>query len=168
MNAWMKKGLTALGAAALLTMASEGMLLHARPDIATGRPNICFGDTHNVKLGQTATPEECQARLQAQLAAAEATVRSCIPPPPAPEIKAALIEFTYNEGGGKKGVKSGLCVLKNGRPSTIRVRAQAGDWAGVCEGFLAWVYGGGTYYRGLDIRRHHERDLCMQGVDSLP
>lgn len=159
----MQKGLGAIAAASLLVAASEGLILHARPDIATGHANICYGDTHNVKPGDTATVAECKARLAVQVANADAVVDSCIPPPPTAQIRAALDDFAYNFGPGEAGQHDGLCVLASGQPSTLRKRAEAGDWRGVCNGLLAWRKGWAEM-PGLKARRYHERELCLSGL----
>ena len=165
---WLKGGLATGIAAALLVMSSEGLILHERPDIATGQPNICYGDTHHVTAGEVDSPEQCRARLAQQVAAAQMTVRSCIPQPPAPQIFDALTDFAYNLGPGRVGVPpkghDGLCVLHNGHWSTIRKRAHAGNWRGVCDGFMDWTTGGGVVLQGLVTRRRNERELCLQGV----
>lgn len=160
---WLKGGISAAAAAALLIAASEGVIYHAQPDIATGQPNICYGDTHDVQMGDVATPAECQARLLVQLANADAVVNSCIPPPPTPGVRAALDDFAYNMGPGRAGAHDGLCVLRNGRKPTIRKRAEAGDWRGVCEAFLAWQKGGDKF-PGLITRRGNERELCLKDL----
>lgn len=161
---WLKGGLVGAGSAALLIMASEGLILHEQPDIATGQPNICYGDTHGVVRGEVDTPAQCQARLIRQVAAAQMTVRSCIPTPPARQITDALTDFAYNIGPGVPGRHDGLCVLRSGRWSTIRKRADAGDWRGVCDGLLDWTQAGGVVLPGLVTRRRNERELCLVGV----
>lgn len=164
MKPWLKGGMSATAAALLLAAASEGLVHTAQPDIATGQPNICYGDTHDVRWGEHATTAECQARLRVQIHVAEQTVDSCIPPPPTTDVRAALIDFAYNEGHGTVGVKSGLCVLKDGRYSTIRRRAVEGDWRGVCDALLAWTKADGRTLPGLLTRRARERELCLQGL----
>lgn len=162
---WLKRGLSAAAAAALLIAASEGVIYRAQPDVATGQPNICYGDTHDVRVGDVATPAECKARLATQLAAANAVVDSCIPTPPTRGVRAALDDFAYNMGPGRAGVHGhdGLCVLRNGRKPTIRLRAEAGDWRGVCDAFLAWRKDGDKF-PGLITRRGNERELCLKGL----
>lgn len=165
MNGKQKTAAAALAVA--LIMTSEGLLLHAKPDIATGQANICYGETHGVKFGQTATREECVALLKKQgEPTAEATVDSCIPPQPTAGVRAALIDFAYNEGGGRKGGKDGLCVLKSGKWSTIRRRAVAGNWRGVCYAFMEWTKAGHKQLPGLVARRTRERDMCLKGFTS--
>lgn len=162
-----KQKAAAAAIALSLIMASEGLLLRAKPDIATGQANICYGETHGIAFGQTATREECVALLETKgEPRAEAQVDSCIPPQPTAGVRAALIDFAYNEGGGKQGVKDGLCVLKSGRWSTIRRRAAAGNWRGVCYAFMEWTTARGKQLPGLVTRRTRERDTCLKGLDS--
>jgi lysozyme len=57
---------------------------------------------------------------------------------------AALIDFTYNLGGG------------NLRASTLRRKVNAGDWAAVPVELRKWVRGGGRVLPGLVARRAAE------------
>ena len=164
MSAGLKSAASALVLAIGIAVPFEGLLTTAEPDIATGQPNICYGDTHDVKFGDTATLAECNARLLKQMRETEAVVDRCYPPAPAPKVKAAIMDLGYNVGPGKKGVKDGICVLKSGRMPTIRVRAYAGNWLGVCNGLLAWRSAGGKVLRGLDRRRQSERVMCLEGT----
>ena len=160
-----KAGPAAGGAAALalvigLVVAHEGYVPGVYRD-PIGILTACYGHTGpELRMGQRYTQAECQAYLAADLAEAQATVRRCITAPMLPHQEAALISFAYNVGPGGKGVKDGLCVLKNGNVPTIRRKANAGDWAGACAGLMQWTRAGGIVFRGLVKRRTEERKLC--------
>jgi lysozyme len=148
---WLKNGLSALGFALALACASEGLLTHAQPDIATGQPNICYGDTQGVKPGDTATPAECRARLQLRMATYLNAVDRALPNQPNAR-RGALADFCYNVG------------IRACTKSSVFRKLKAGDIRGGCNALLLYVYAGGKKYRGLETRRERERELCLQGV----
>ena len=61
----------------------------------------------------------------------------------------ALVSFAFNAG------------LGNLQRSTIRMRANRGDWAGAAEAFMVWTKGGGKVLPGLVKRREAERSLFL-------
>lgn len=65
-----------------------------------------------------------------------------------PERLAAIIDFTFNLGGGALKV------------STLRRRINAGDWGDVPRQLLRWNKAGGRVLRGLTLRRRSEAALC--------
>ena len=62
----------------------------------------------------------------------------------------ALVSISYNFG------------LGNLQRSTIRMRANRGDWEGAAEAFRAWTKGGGKVLPGLVKRREAEIALFLQ------
>lgn len=62
----------------------------------------------------------------------------------------ALVCLAYNIGAG------------NLQRSTIRMKANRGDWEGAADAFLDWVKGGGRVLPGLVKRRQAERALFLQ------
>jgi len=62
----------------------------------------------------------------------------------------ALVCLAYNIG------------LGNLQRSTIRMRANRGDWEGAAEAFMAWTKGGGRVLPGLVKRREAEIALFLQ------
>ena len=62
----------------------------------------------------------------------------------------ALVSISFNFG------------LGNLQRSTIRMKANRGDWEGAAEAFMAWTKGGGKVLPGLVKRRHAERALFLQ------
>ena len=165
------KALSAIGAAGVSILLAlgftanwEGKTYKAIKPVPSDPWTICHGHTKGVKEGDTATDEQCDKWLQEDLIEAALIVDSCIVAPDwaplTPERHAALTDFALNVGPGRKGVKDGLCILKNGQHSTIRRMAAAGNWPQVCAGFLQWVKAGGVFYRGLERRRQATRVLC--------
>ena len=165
------KALSANGAAGVSILLApgftanwEGKTYKAIKPVPSDPWTICHGHTKGVKEGDTATDEQCDKWLQEDLIEAALIVDSCIVAPDwaplTPERHAALTDFALNVGPGRKGVKDGLCILKNGQHSTIRRMAAAGNWPQVCAGFLQWVKAGGVFYRGLERRRQATRVLC--------
>jgi lysozyme len=61
----------------------------------------------------------------------------------------ALVSFAFNAG------------LGNLQRSTIRMKANRGDWEGAAEAFLAWTKGGGRVLPGLVKRRLAEKALFL-------
>lgn len=61
----------------------------------------------------------------------------------------ALVSFAFNAGLGN---------LQN---STIRAKANRGDWQGAADAFMAWVKGGGKVLPGLVKRREAEKALFL-------
>ncbi len=61
----------------------------------------------------------------------------------------ALVSFAFNAG------------LGNLQRSTIRIKANRGDWEGAAEAFMAWTKGGGKVLPGLVKRRQAEIALFL-------
>ena len=61
----------------------------------------------------------------------------------------ALVSFAFNAG------------LGNLQRSTIRMKANRGDWDGAAEAFMQWTKGGGKEFPGLVSRRKAERALFL-------
>ncbi len=138
-----------LVAAPLLTRL-EGRRHVAYPDPATqGAPwTICDGHTRDVKPGDVATDEQCDAYRQQDMAEASATIDRCIQAPLMVNERAALILGVVNIGPKL------VCG------STLQQKANAGDMAGMCAELSRWVYADGKRWAGLMKRRATERALC--------
>jgi len=61
----------------------------------------------------------------------------------------AMVSFAFNAG------------LGNLQRSTIRMRANRGDWEGAAEAFMVWTKGGGKVLPGLVKRREAEKALFL-------
>jgi len=161
-----------LALAGALTSSFEGrshtVYMDRLPALAI--PTVCDGHTGpDVVIGKVYTDAECDALRQQDLLAANAIVRRCVDREMPPKVEAAVTDFTLNVGAGRAGKgadrgKDGFCVLRSGKPSTMRVLANAGDWAGVCRQFMAWTTSNGVEYGGLIKRRRKEQALCESGL----
>nr|WP_315481452.1 lysozyme [uncultured Undibacterium sp.] len=162
MNSLLKKKLATAGLLAALPLVAffEGTIYPAYLD-PIGIPTICSGHTKGVKLGQVATPQECDEKTVEDLLEAEKVVNSCVAVPLNSNQKSAFVSFAFNVGRGKKGVKDGFCELKSGKPSTLITKLNAKDYRGACDQLLYWIKAGGIELRGLVKRRHAERQLCL-------
>lgn len=65
----------------------------------------------------------------------------------------ALVSFAYNVG------------LGNLQRSTVRIKANRGEWEEAADALLLWNKAGGKVFAGLDRRRKDERALFLS-VDS--
>jgi lysozyme len=64
----------------------------------------------------------------------------------------ALVSISFNFG------------LGNLQRSTIRMRANRGDWEGAGDAFRMWIKGGGVVLPGLVRRREAERSLFLSDI----
>lgn len=119
-------------------------------------PTICYGETRGVKMGDTATLEQCKAMLNASLDGFSTAIDKCLPPKLPEPSYVAFLSAAYNIGA------PALCG------SSMARRANAGDLKGACEALLMWdkatIAGVRVALPGLTKRRKAERDLCMEGV----
>ena len=129
--------------------AYEGLSLTAYPDIV-GVPTICYGETKNVKLGQTATKEQCDSQLSARLVEFNQGVESCVTRPMRDNERVAFVSLSYNIG------VAAFCK------STVVRRFNAGDKTGACDAILMWNRAGGNVVQGLVNRRQKEREICLK------
>ena len=129
--------------------AYEGYSATAYPDIV-GVPTICYGETKNVKLGQKATKEECDAKLSARLVEFNKGVESCVTWDMRDNERVAFVSLSYNIG------VDAFCK------STVVRRFNAGDKVGACDAILMWNKAGGKVVQGLVNRREKEREMCLK------
>ena len=116
---------------------------------------ICYGDTANVRMGQTETDAQCAERLDRQVAAHIAPVLRCTPSLARPEHANRLIaaaSFTYNLGGPTY-CQSSIARLFN-----------AGRYREGCEFLMRYNRAGGRVLNGLTNRRRNERAICLRGL----
>ena len=127
-----------------------------------GIPTAGVGHTgSDVVIGKWYDEATRKGWLVNDLASAAETVERCAPATIDVYQRAAFVSFAYNVGPGKKGVKDGFCVLKNGGIPTHIKRARAGDKAGSCKALLSWTKASGKTLPGLVTRRKAEYELCM-------
>lgn len=140
-----------IGMAGALVVWFEGRSLVAYLD-PVGIPTICEGVTQGVRLGDVATPAECDALLEKELTIALSAVERQVRVPLPDARRAALASFVYNVGEGQFS------------RSTLLRKLNAGDAAGACAELSRWVYAGGKQLAGLVKRRAAERELCEAGL----
>lgn len=153
-------------AAIQLAKSSEGLQIVAYPDPATGGEpwTVGYGSTLGVKPGDVITLDQAEARLDRDLSNAAAIVNKAVKVPLTQGQFDALCDFVFNVGPGKKGVKDGFVVLKNGNPSTMLRKLNAGDYAGASAEFPKWTKAAGKVMPGLIARRQKEQKLFDTGV----
>lgn len=122
-------------------------------------PTICRGITANVRMGDKETDRGCDARELAAVTYAYETVKRCAGVPMYEHEWAAWISFTYNVGPGKRGVKSGFCVLKNGNEPTLLRLLKDGDYTGACNELPKWD--NPKWLPGIKRRRLAEQQTCL-------
>lgn len=147
-------GLTVAGALAVgFVGGKEGVSTKAYRDVV-GVPTICFGETRGVKMGDTATMDECRAMLGDALVEFEGNMRACLTSPDKIPDKpyVAFLSLSYNIGS------RAFCG------STVARKANAGDIRGACDAMLSWNKAGGRIIKGLTLRRQEERKMCLEGA----
>lgn len=147
----------AAGIAAALAIPAEGLRQVAYRD-PVGIPTICFGSTKGVRMGDTATVEQCRAMLTREMLEAVDQVDRCQPGLPV-EVLAAFADAAYNIGPA---------VACDTARSTAARRLAAGDWRGACAELPRWnkarVAGVMVELPGLTKRRAAEREVCLRGA----
>lgn len=146
-----KVGAGVIAAAIGLVAAWEGRSLVAYVD-PVGIPTICDGYTHGVKLGDVATPEQCDDLTEKEVRQALAVVDRSVPQTLPDGMRVALASFVYNVGAGAYG------------NSTLLRKLRAGNRVGACNQLPRWVYAGGKKLRELELRREAERQICLSDL----
>ena len=124
----------AAGAALLIAVGGakkfEGLETTAYPDPGNRVPTICYGRTKDVRLGDTATPAQCEQWLTQEMREHMAIADKCIPGHVAltPGQLAAFADITYNIG------PKPVC----GPGSTMARLLDAGDVLGACREMPKW------------------------------
>lgn len=145
-------GLTgALAVAGSYIAYFEGRSLTAYLD-PVGIPTICEGVTRGVRLGDVATPQECDMHLELEVYSHAADVDRLVKVPLTSNEYAAWVSFVYNVGAPAFAKSTALRKLN------------AGDHRGACLEMKRWVYAGGKKYQGLERRRQAESALCLSGL----
>lgn len=136
--------------AAALARRFEGLYLS--PYLCpAGVPTIGYGATYYeggtpVKMTDAKITKERAEELLLWMVRTKylPTVMRLCPKIDTPERVAALIDFTFNLGGG------------NLKASTLRRKVNAGDWEAVPTELRKWIRGGGKPLKGLILRREAE------------
>lgn len=140
--------LTVTAAMISLTAAFEGFSSRAYLD-PVKVPTIGYGETRNVKMGDTITRENAQKLLGERLREHADDMISCINVPLTQNEFDAYLDFTYNVGATK------FCR------STLAKKLNAGDYTGACNELLKWNKANGKILSGLMNRRAKENELCL-------
>ncbi|WP_427183611.1 lysozyme [Bordetella bronchialis] len=122
---------------------------------------VCEGHTGpDVIPGKRYSDAECDALKAADLGEADAAVRRLVKVPITDWQRAALIDFTFNLGAGRLA------------SSTLLKKINAGDYAGACAEYDAWVKGrvNGQLKTlpGLQNRRDADQWVCEQSSPNPP
>ena len=132
----------------------EGFRANAYRDVV-GVWTIGYGETQNVRPGDTVTQQEAAEQLRVRLINDYyLPVVACAPQladAPA-SVQAAVASWTYNIGVGA------ACK------STLARYIRAEEWRAACEQLPRWNRAGGQVWRGLVNRRADERGLCLSGL----
>lgn len=137
--------------------ANEGLRFVAYKPFSWDRWTICYGETHGVYPGMTATRAQCDAMLLSRLTIerntlhryySADTIQNRLPP----TRDASYLDVGHNCGADGIG------------QSTATRRLNAGDVPGGCEALTWWDRGGDRVLIGLVHRRADDYQLCMQGV----
>lgn len=145
----------ALAAAITGLYQLEGVKYKSYMDIA-GVPTLCAGTTLGVKLGQTATPQQCWDMTVRDYQKHEKAVLAGIKVDLNVNQQVALTFFCYNVGYYG-------CLN-----STAFRKINAGDYTAGCQAMALWnkitVNGRKVVSDGLKNRRQAEIDLCLKPV----
>lgn len=138
----------------------ESCRLKAYPDPETGgAPWTCgWGETEGVTPDTVWTQAEADARFEVSLAKREAMVLHYVTHPMTQGEFDAFVSIFYNVGEGNRD-KDGIGRLKNGNPSTLLRKFNAGDIGGCEDEWLKWISPGSAVSHGLLIRRMDELKL---------
>jgi lysozyme len=157
-----RKGQLAGAAAALMAVGlagHEGVRLVAYSD-PIGIPTICLGQTAGVKLGQSATLEQCLAWAGKDAMRAVEIVLDCNPNTEfTPQQLAAYADIAYNVGPRP------VCDLRNSTMARLLHDNRAQE---ACFQFPRWnkarLAGVHVALPGLTKRRAHNMAMCLQGA----
>lgn len=142
-------GVLALAVSAVGYFEGRSLVAYVDP---VGIPTICDGYTHGVRLGDVATPTQCDALIRREVARALAVVDGSVPTSLPNGARVALASFVYNVGPGAY------------ERSTLLRKLRAGDIIGACRELPRWVYAGGRKLGGLVKRRDAEMQICLSGL----
>lgn len=138
----------------------ESCRLKAYPDPKTGgAPWTCgWGETEGVTPDTWWTQDEADRRFEEALAAREVMVCKYVTHAMTQGQFDAFVSIFYNVGPGNP-FKDGIARLKNGRPSTLLRKFNAGDIGGAETEWLKWISPGSGLEHGLLGRRRAELAL---------
>lgn len=133
----------------------EGLRLDAYRDEA-GVPTICYGHTKGVKMGDRATPEQCDKYLREDMTWAQAAVRAGVKVPITQNQFDALTVFVFNVGATNFSGSTLLRKLNSG--DTIGAAAEFPKWSNLRDSHTKQL----RFSKGLWNRRMAEQELFMK------
>lgn len=133
--------------------ASGGPRLKAYWDPTGKLWTIGYGHTRNVKEGDTCTPEQANAFLLSDVAAAVYAVKYYVDVELSQEQFDACVDLCFNIGIG------------NFERSTFLEYINSYNWQGAIDEFAKWDKSGGEVLPGLRSRRNAEMALFLLGTD---
>ncbi|OOY21011.1 hypothetical protein BMI86_10355 [Thioclava sp. DLFJ5-1] len=137
---------------------NEGERLVAYLPTPIDRPTICFGSTKGVRLGDTATHEECIALLAEEVRTYWFGLK------PYFSSDTLLYRLTLLRAVAYLDTAYNCGVSAIGHSTAMR-RLNAGNVRGGCTALGWWNKQGGRVVRGLVIRRKKAVRSCMVGVE---
>lgn len=145
----------------------EDLRLRAYPDPKTGGEpwsigwgNTQYMDGRKVKKGDVITKAQADEDFAFDLQDFERQVTDAVKVPLTQGQFDALVSIVYNVGPGNK-YKDGIIRLKDGRPSTLLRKLNAGDYRGAADQFDVWISKGSAVENGLRRRRAAEKSLFL-------
>lgn len=127
-----------LSAAAFVgILAREGYTDHAVIPTQGDVPTVGFGTTEGVKMGETITPVKAAQRALKDAAGYEGALKRCVHVPLSQDEYDVYVDLAYNIG------PTNFCTNRQGAPSTLVTRLNAGNYAGACEAILQYRYAAG-------------------------
>ncbi len=124
-----------------------------RLPVVTDKPNIVIRKKYSLRQGDNRvwSKQEIDDLFSKDVASFERGVLRLVPSVVGRQGSFdALVSFAFNAG------------LGNLQRSTIRIKANRGDWEGAAEAFMSWTKGGGRVLPGLVKRRKAEIALFLQ------
>ena len=143
----------AIGIAAPLIEKMEGVENRPYMDIA-GIKTVCAGITGpDVIWGKTYTNKECRKLLEKHIAIHAKHVEKALKVPVHPNVRAALISFSYNVGGHAMSNSTAVRLINQGK--TEQGCRALGMWNKITKN------GKKVVVKGLVNRRNEEIKLCL-------
>lgn len=135
----------------------ESCKLKAYPDPKTGGApwTVGWGETEGVTPDTWWTQDEADRRLATSIAQREVIVQRNVTHPMTQGQFDAFVSIVFNVGSGNQW-KDGIMRLKNGNPSTLLRKFNAGDVGGAEDEWCKWISPGSAVEKGLLRRRQAE------------
>jgi lysozyme len=129
--------------------ANEGYVEVAAPPVKGDVPTNGFGETKEIKLGDTTTPVRALIQLDKRLNEFHNGMAGCVKVPLSQNEFEAYMDLEYNIG------IHAFCS------SRLVKKLNALDYTGACDEILKWDKFKGKPLRGLTIRRRKEHTQCL-------